>query len=127
MNFTPVLDELLICQITSAHHENTEFDHCLLPCDGIFILLSTDPMPARRSCGCIFPAPRRASGRVVADPGVSGRHAATSKSAVAGAKAARAIGARAVTIFASVSADSSMKVAPAFSRSGLILRQPVAG
>src|ERR1700737_4496147 len=126
MNFTPVLDELLICQITSAHHENTEFDHCLLPCDGIFILLSTDPMPARRSCGCIFPAPRRASGRVVADPGVSGRQAATSKSSIAWTNAARSIGARAVTILPSVIAGSSMKVAPAFSRSGLMLHQPVA-
>jgi hypothetical protein len=27
MNFTPVLDESLICQIASTHHENTEFDH----------------------------------------------------------------------------------------------------
>jgi hypothetical protein len=25
-----LLDELLICQIASAHHENVEFDHCLL-------------------------------------------------------------------------------------------------
>src|SRR5260370_40205221 len=31
MNFTPVLDELLICQIASTHHENTEFDHCFSP------------------------------------------------------------------------------------------------
>src|SRR5260370_41689259 len=31
MNFTPVLDELLICQIASTHHENTEFDHCFFP------------------------------------------------------------------------------------------------
>jgi len=26
-----VLDELLICQIASTHHENTEFDHCFSP------------------------------------------------------------------------------------------------
>src|SRR5260370_23147756 len=31
MNVTPVLDELLICQIASTHHENTEFDHCFSP------------------------------------------------------------------------------------------------
>src|SRR5258708_1642438 len=31
MNFTPVLDELLICRIASTHHENTEFDHCFSP------------------------------------------------------------------------------------------------
>src|SRR5260221_174156 len=31
MNFTPVLDELLICQIASTHHENTEFDHRFSP------------------------------------------------------------------------------------------------
>src|SRR5258708_24730066 len=31
MNFTPVLDELLICQIASTNHENTEFDHCFSP------------------------------------------------------------------------------------------------
>src|ERR1700730_13217585 len=30
MNFTPVLDELLMRQIASTHHENTELDHCLL-------------------------------------------------------------------------------------------------
>jgi hypothetical protein len=31
MNFTPVLDEMLISQITSTHHENTQFDHCFSP------------------------------------------------------------------------------------------------
>jgi hypothetical protein len=30
VDFTPVSDELLVCQIASTHHENTEFDHCFL-------------------------------------------------------------------------------------------------
>jgi len=56
----------------------------------------------------------------------SGRYAATSKSSIAWTNAARSMGARAVTILPSVIAGSSMKVAPAFSRSGLMLHQPVA-
>jgi hypothetical protein len=27
VNFTPVFDELVVCKIASAHHENTELDH----------------------------------------------------------------------------------------------------
>src|SRR3979411_2019125 len=126
MNFTPVLDELLICQIASTHHENAEFDHCFSPVAmGDCVIDLTKSL--EWSGGCILPAsPRRASGRVVADPGVSGRQAATSKSSIAWTNAARSIGARAGTILPSVIAGSSMKVAPAFSRSGLILHQPVA-
>src|SRR5258706_9463384 len=70
------------------------------------------------------PPPHLGPGR--RDPGTSGRHAATSKSSIAWTNAARSMGARAVTILPSVTAGSSIKVAPAFSRSGLILHQPVA-
>ena len=47
MNFTPVLDELVVCKIAPTHHENTELDHCLLSpsqwatVSDIVILLST--------------------------------------------------------------------------------------
>src|SRR4030088_3033169 len=126
MNFTPVLDELLICQIASTHHENAEFDHCFSPVAmGDCVIDLTKSL--EWSGGCIFPPPPRpASGRVVAGPGVSGRQAATSKSSIAWTNAARSIGARAVTILPSVIAGSSMKGAPAFSRSGLMLHQAVA-
>jgi hypothetical protein len=119
MNFTSVLDELLICQIASTHHENTEFDHCFSPVTMGDCVIDLTKSLDGGSGGCILPAsPRRASGRVVAGPGVSGRQAATSKSSTAWTNAARSIGERAVTILPSVIAGSSMKVAPAFSRSG---------
>src|SRR4030088_2304678 len=97
MNFTPVLDELLICQIASTHHENTEFDHCFSPVamgdcaidltksrkaerlrreEGLRAPGEGEALrrqgPARRGVADAF-FPLRASGRVVADPGVSGR------------------------------------------------------
>jgi hypothetical protein len=54
------------------------------------------------------------------------RQAAASNWAIAWTNAARSIGPRAVTILPSMTAGLSMKVAPALSRSGLILAQPVA-
>src|ERR1700731_2810832 len=52
--------------------------------------------------------PRHTSGRVVADRGVSGRHAATSKSSIAWTNAARSMGARAVTILPSFMSRSGL-------------------
>src|SRR3981189_3061363 len=121
MNFTPVFDELLICQIASTDHENTEFDHCFSPVAmGDCVIDLTKSLNGGVADAC----PPRAPGRGVAGPGASGRQAATSKSSIACTNAARSIGARAVTILPSVIAGSSMKVAPAFSRSGLMLHQP---
>ena len=63
MNFTPVLDELLICQIASTHHENTEFDHCFSPVAMGRLCYRLDQITERWSGGCILPASPAGPGR----------------------------------------------------------------
>src|SRR5260370_34342372 len=103
MNFKPVLDKLLICKIASTHHENTEFDHRFISLLEWVTVVVSKWRPGR----------------------FLGRYAATSKSSIAWTNATRSMGARAVTILPPVIVGSSMKVVPAFSRSGLMLDHPV--
>src|ERR1700730_15708631 len=103
MHFTPVLDELLICRIASTHHENTEFDHRFIPLSEWVTVVESKWRPGRFLGVTPLRANHRSRGRTLPDRW-----------------------ARAVTILRAVTAGSSMKVAPAFSRSGLMLHQPVA-
>src|SRR5260370_28647599 len=101
MNFTPVLDEIVVCKIAPTHHKNTELDHFQSPINltkflngGVAEAFFTPPSPR-------FRPGRRGPGRFW-------RHAATSKSSIPWTNAARSMGARAVTILPSVIGGSSI-------------------
>src|SRR5260221_12765475 len=99
MNFTPVLDELLICQIASPHPENTEFDHCFSPVAmGDCVIDLTKSLNGGLAGGFFPPPPTALSAGSLRTRGVRWPRAATGKSSIAWTNAARALGAPAATI-----------------------------
>jgi hypothetical protein len=62
MNFTPVLDELVLCKIAPTHHENTELDHFQSP-------INLTKFLNGGVADAFFTPPSPRFGRVVADRG----------------------------------------------------------